>query len=502
MEEAEDIWKGRDAWFKDEQGLTSSVFIEGTQEYYKATRYLPRGQAERPDDYLIRLRQADWKPKYRQAIEKDFSSILTQFTLKDVHPSIDDAKNDFDGAGNSLNVFVKDWVCQALHLGMAGVFVDFPSDNTAENIAQFREMGLRPTATMYPRSDVIDWDDDIINNRWTLTSITLRDWIQKEAPDDAPTRMVVAERYKRLYLAPYQATEGAEPEIRQWYEVKDVLEDDDGRPVEHIVDAGVTAAPRITFTPLGMSRKPFYSDLGLIHLARLNVQLYRKEANRDYYLDKCACPTLVANDLVQSTTTGARKGQKPGEKPPIRVAIGPNTVIRNMEAMWLELSGTAMAQIKEDINDLIQQLDEEALAFLSGSVNKTATQSMIDTFQTQANLIGMSTFLESATQQVFKDFAGYATGDFSIDDAGTIDLSQAIDMIKMAMNGDIESVFKAIFEGVISRQLGMTLLKQRGFFGRTFTDADLEREMRNQGFRFEQQTPQNGRVPTREPLGI
>ena len=472
IEEADDVWTGRDAWFQDDTGLTSSAFVDDQRTKNKAIRYLPQGSGERPNDYVARLRQADWKPKYRQAIEKDFSSILTQFDTVDLHEAVD--SGNFDRNGNSLKAIAKDYIAKALHLGMSAMFIDSSADR-----------GGAPTITLYKRTDILDWDIQTIDGQRVLTMVALKDMVEAAAADDSVSRLILKERYKRLTMVP--TTDGP----RMAYELVEIGENQDGQKIETVLESNITDAPRITLIPLAISTNPFYTDLPLIHLARLNIQLYRKEANRDYYLDKCACPTLNLNDIVPSP---------PGQTPEISITIGPNTVIRNFEAKWLELSGTAMEQITSDIDRLIEQIDQEALAFLAGSVQKTATQSVIDTFQTQANLVGMATFLESAMQNVFRDYVCYATGDWDIETAGTIDLSIAIDTLKMMVSGEITDIFSAITEGIITRDLGLRLLKIRGFFGRGFSDADLTEELMKQGAATGLPADNNG--ATTVPVGI
>lgn len=458
LEIAEDLWIGKRSWFDDTVPVASgSSVYKAWKATNRAYRYLPMGDGEKTENYLDRLIMSRFEKYFRTAIERDYASILSRFTISDLHPAIQPWLNNFDRRGNSIHVFAHDWISYALRDGMAGVFLDYPRIPEGMSLAEIQGASLRPYPVLYQRKDVTNWAYEFDDyGQPYLTRLVLRD---KVPVPDGKYGIKIEEQYKHLFIG---------EDGFQYCERIGVERNPDHSELEYLIEPPFrTGVNYIAFIPLGLSADPFNADLPLEDLMDLNVSHYRKQSDIEWYEHLCSAPTLLIRELnpSQSDPTQTRS-----------VKLGPHSVIYNREAEWLGLDAAKMAGAKETLVAIEEKIQHKTLAFLSGNSAPTATQAILESTQTQANVLGMAEFIESAFQTLFKMWADYVLID-PVENAGTISLEQTLGLVKMAIIGDAKDVIVAFKENLLSRSLSLKLLNNRGFFGNDFSDDDLLREL-------------------------
>lgn len=458
LEIAQDMWIGKRAWFDDTPALASgSSVYKSWKADNRAYRYLPMGDGEKIENYVDRLIMSRFDKWFRTAIERDYASILSRFTFNDLHPAIEPWLNNFDRRGNSIHVFAHDWISYALRDGMAGVYLDYPRIDGDMSMADVVDNGLRPYPVLYQRKDIINWEYSYDEyGHAHLTRLVLRDVMPVK---DGKYGTKMEHRFKHLFLG---------EDGFQYCEIIGVDRNPDFSEVEYIIEVPFrTGLNYIAFIPLGLSADPFNADLPLEDLIDLNISHYRKQSDLDWYEHLCSAPTLVVRELnpAQSDPTQPRS-----------IKLGPHSVIYNREAEWLGLDSSKTVALKESLVMLEEKIQHKTLAFLSGNASPTATQAVLESTQTQANVLGMAEFIESAFQTLFKVWTDYVLID-PIEDAGSISLDQTLGLVRMAITGDAKDVIVAFKENLLSRDLALKLLRNRGFLGNDFSDDDLSVEL-------------------------
>ena len=458
LETAHDLWIGRRAWFDDtpaiDQGLS---YYKAVKINNKAQRYLPRGEGEESSNYISRLANSRFDRFFRNAIEKDFASILSRFQVKDIHPVIESHLNNFDRKGNSIYVFAHSWISKALRDGMAGVFINYPRVPEGTRLYDIQSENLRPYPILYQRKDILNWrfDFDQFGQRH-LTKLVLVDYGSINSGLFGVETQI---QYKYLYM---------EEDGYQYCQILGIDSDKTGNEVMYEIEAPVrTAMPYISFVPLGLDQDPFEADLPFEDLMDLNISHYRKQSGTDWYMELCKGPTLNCNDL------------NPAQFDPNRVEsikLGPHSVIRNKETSWLFLPPQATEPMNTDVDRIEDKIHRQTLAFLSGNAAKTATEALLESTQTQANILGMAEYIESAFQTLFRMWTDYVLLE-PVPYSGSISLEQTLGLVKMAIMGDVKDVITAFEKGILSRPLTLRLLQERGFFGNEFTPEQMEGEI-------------------------
>ena len=119
--------------------------------------YLPKYPAEEKADYDIRLKRAVLTNYYEMTVKhlvgKAFSKPLV---LKDdVPPQIVTWCEDVDLQGSHINDFAAELFREALGMGFASIFVDYPKGLQGATLAEERAMGARPYMTMINAESIL-----------------------------------------------------------------------------------------------------------------------------------------------------------------------------------------------------------------------------------------------------------------------------------------------------------------------------------------------------------
>ncbi|MBD2437344.1 DUF4055 domain-containing protein [Nostoc sp. FACHB-110] len=396
--------------------------------------YLPREAKEPPQAWSDRIRRTTFDNRFEPAI-KDYAGLLSVFSLNDdVAQSIVDSQDNIDQCGNDIWTFFHEADQYCLRDGWCGIMVEFPPEDPniasqADLLASLR----RPYLVLIDRRDILNWRTIKVNGKSVLVQVTIRE-IRLEPDGDFGEKEAI---YYRV-LRPGE------------YFVFQIIEGKTGEAQVILVEQGTTSLNSIplvyysvTESQLFAAKAPFYN------LAKLNIEHYQKRSQLNEVLRKCNLPVPVRKGYITTAND---------PKPPM--IIGPNTVLDvpvNGDFFFAEPSGSAIAASKEDLKDLEAAMDRMTLDFLtSGDHQKTATEVVLDSTKTSANLKGVSRRKESAMQQIFDFWVAY-TGEA---EGGSIAMDE--DLLSMPMTPEQVDKLESLATGGFISQRTLLLLLQRG----------------------------------------
>lgn len=322
---------------------------EGTRRMRdRGTEYLPKAELEITQDYNAR--------KARSVLFNGFLRTVDGLTgmvfqsppvLGDDVPSrlAGEIWEDVDNQGNHADLFIKEWFGDGLIGGHTGVLVDFPPVPTTVSRAEEAQIGARPYWVPYSNEDIISWRSAREGSATVLTQLVLREHSTEPNGDFGESPL---ERY-RVYRR------DAGIVTVQVYTIVDEI------PVADEV-LTVTNQTEIPFSVFYADRRAFMiSRPPLLDLAHLNVSHYQKLSDHDWASYKASVPLLAVT------------GIDPDEKLP----VGPNAALTlpdvNGKAFYVEHSGAALGQTRQDLKDIEARMGTLGLSMLQPDSRQAET---------------------------------------------------------------------------------------------------------------------------------
>lgn len=467
LEYVKDMYYGRRRWINDRGDILDTV---------KAHYYLPKAEAQKDDQYVKQVRSSIFRRFFREAIEKDFASMLVDFQLTQQASEFEQYFEDVDLLGNSLRVFVKKMVAMALRDGSSFCLVDMPKeDEGVVTLADARESERRPYFVFYERSQVVNWRTVNTDYGPVLDMVVLREEITKQEGEFGH------EQYERYRVIRANGT-------YEVYEAKSAIYDNIFNPraeatnvVLERVDSGTFDAEGIPLVGLSLtSSDPFTADFPLIEMADLTLDYYRVRSGYRTTLDYME-PTLHVNEM-QDFAMNESSGDK-------QVKVGANAVIWNMDTVeWVEPVGGGISPKERCLKEIEKQIDEMTVAFFTGGhVMRTATEARLDAAQSEATLGDYAYHLESVVREMFRHFAAYNGTDPAA--AGGIAVNKAL--LKPLAAWTPRDILDWISEGAMRQELGYRIMHELNLLPEGITLDEISQEVewveQNQSLRYERQ---------------
>ena len=454
----EDMWAGRSNWYR----YNNNNDIYNSE---KAFCYLPPESEEPIEAYLSRLKRSRFERRFRNAIEKDFSGLLSQFVLKEAPRSLLQNQDNIDLRGNSLRVFLKEADKLALRDKYCFVFVEYPPfDQSIVSEADRLTAGRRPYLVLLTRSQVINWQVDYVNGKEVLTKLVFRKSIYRPDGEYGTTEIEL------FYVCLGGAYAAYEIVANGGQSIAKLAIDDRGQEI-----IGQTSLSYIPITIYSLTDtnvlETDVNSFPLQDLAEMNLELYQLESEKREILHKCNMPTLVI-DRRNS------EGYIPSDGMDFNRAttIGPNTIMYDCDVSWAEPTGRAIAATQEDIAKLNTRIDTQTLAFLSGSKTpRTATEAELDSSQMRSNYANMAIAKESAFNTLATIWGDYE-GDY-----GNWAIECDRELFKSPLDIGVSEIQELYLTGVISINLCLSILRAKKVFGDNFTEQDLRLELERAG---------------------
>lgn len=410
--------------------------------------YLPQEAKEPAKAWSDRIKRCMFDNRFEPAI-KDYAGLLSVFSLNDdVAQSILDNQNNIDQWGNDIWTFFHEVDQMTLRDGWCSVLVEFPpQDPNITSQDDFIQSSRRPYLVPVDRRNILNWRTTEIGGKPQLVQVTIRE-IRLEPDGDFGEKEQVYYRVLRPgEYAVYQIVErkGAESQLL-------------------LVEQGTTSFTEIPLVYYSVTESAlFAAKAPFLNLAKLNIEHYQKRSQLNEVLRKCNLPVPVRKGLIR-TADDLKKVPS--------LVIGPNSVLdipTDGDFYFAEPSGVAIAASKDDIKDTEAAMDRMTLDFLtSGDHQKTATEVVLDSTKTSANLKGVARRKESGIQQVFAFWVQY-TGE---PQGGSIAMDE--DLLSMPLTPEqVDKLQNLADSGRISDRTLLLLLQRGKVLPRQF-DIDAE----------------------------
>jgi hypothetical protein len=443
-----DMYNGRSAWYRP-NGYGTGLIIDAV----KAIQYLPKEPDEKENDYVARLSRSYFQKFFKSAIQ-GFVGYLSSFTLleNNIHPSFLEHLENIDRKGNNLNAFLRKADIKSIRDKNCYVYIEFPKTPKVDSFAKQQELNLTPYLILIDRRNLINWEFDEDNT--TLNSVTIKETYRSNVGRYGSE---VKTRYRIVY--------------RGYYEVWEIIEK---QPV--LVDSGNISIPYIPLVPYSVfldEDDVFLGEPPLYDLAELNLKHYQKTSEKDEVMHQCNIPLLNLNPRTPTSTLGKLSNANPPEEPP-SVSIGAKTCLWNVDAKFVEPSGSAIASTQSDIEKLELAIEKQTLNFISwgNQVQRTATEIQGASAPIQANLTSIAKAKESAVQQICWFWNMYYSHNIPRDDVGTIEINKEIlnKALYSASTGILMTMRK---DGDLTEETYLKLMKINKVLPPDF-DVDLE----------------------------
>jgi hypothetical protein len=162
-----------------------------------AEEYIPKNCYEDSDSYQIRLSTAlsSFQPFYRSLKDLTIGTALRKPISLSDEQSTEEWESFFRNStleGDSITVFAKRLLAASIDSGLAGILIDFPRTETAENLAQERAQKLRPYFQIINFADILGWKSEIATTQIgetteygnRLTQLRIKDSVSESDPLD------------------------------------------------------------------------------------------------------------------------------------------------------------------------------------------------------------------------------------------------------------------------------------------------------------------------------
>lgn len=439
--------------------------------------YLPQEEAEPRKAYANRLERTRFDNRFEPAI-RGHAGLLSQFDLTEATPpTLQTAAENIDLQGNDATTFWQQADEWCLRDGGVGVLVEYPTaDPGIQSKGDLLASGRRPYLVLCDRRNILNWRTETVNGVVVLQRVTIREYRQVA---DGAFGSKLATRYRVLQPGYWSIYRIEQDQGSNWQAI-----------LEEEGETGLDTIPLIWYAPTGATEW-FVGKPPFINLAGLNIEHFQKRSSLNEVMHKCNLPVPVRRGLVKTIQDLAKVP---------RLIIGPNSVVDVPESgdfTFAEPTGNAIAATQADITKLEAAMDRVSLAFLNGGEGqKTATEVILDTAQTQCTLKGMARRKENAAWKVAALWAAY-TGEAQPEHGAGLAVNESI--LKPPANPqDVQLILDNM--GVkFSNKLGLEMLRDRNWLPPEFDLqaelAQLEASDRQQAEEILSEAIPNGQTP-------
>ena len=405
-------------------------------------KYLPQHPKESHDNYQIRLRRPTYVNFFGRTVAGLTGLVFRRDpTLGDDVPKpIVDWWENIDNKGTHGDVFAQNLFSNATEAGHSVLVVDIPR-NEAMNLAQEREMGIRPYWVEYAAEDVVSTRTVTENGREKLEQIVFRSVTWE--PDGAFGEKEVT-RYRQYFLGTGEDGKRAVG-ITVWEKVTGP----DGTSEFVIQDVGVLTS--ISEIPAiyvyGDKVDSYISRPPLADLANLNILHYQTSSDLYHVMHIADVPVPVV--------TGVSKEQA------AEIVISPNASLalpEGADVKYLETEGTAIGHTSAQLKELKGDMAMLGLSFLSPDKRaaETAEAKRIDKADSDSALSAIARSLEDGLERAL----GYTAQLAGLgDEGGSIEINKDYEDVTLTPE-QVTVYAKLVADGVLTQETLWAILIQ------------------------------------------
>jgi hypothetical protein len=444
-EYANDLQRAFDAWY----------CLKGEETKRK---YLPKEPAEPADAYAGRLERAVFSDFFKAGIEA-FAGVLSRSTPKDLPPKFENALDNVDLEGNSLEAFWMTVDALCLRDGGVPILVEMPDGQPTDGASE-AALKRRPYLVNRTRSTCLNWRTEIVDSVEVVTRCTFLEWAEVD-DESGDFGVKYEERYRVI-------------EPGKWTLYKLTKRKDGSLSLEEVSTGQYLDSKQqpLTICPVVWypAEKAGFGKGGLPlrQVVEHCIEHYQMRSDLKEKTRKCAMPVPV------------RKGAPPpmNGQPVTPLVIGPNTAIdvdKDGDFKFAEPDGSSLAEQRAQIKEVEDLINQQLLGFLSGDskMMKTATQAQLEGGRVQVSIRAMGERKRSVMQSILAIWCLYTGEELAVGAGLTMDENAFAE----PLNAQGAEALQRLAGGVelISQESAVEAL-QTGGFNRATTSVEDEME--------------------------
>lgn len=415
------------------------------------SRYLPQEEGEPDSCYEARLGRSTYTSVFRDSI-RAFSGVLSQYQLKDLPASLEQASDNVDLLGSSVSKFLNTVDQLVLRDGGAAVLVDMPPEQPVSSAREEIDLERRPYLIAVERSNLINWRTRMQAGREVVEQAVIR-MLQEVPSQEGLFGAELEPVYVHLFPGGFRKYRMERNGAGRWQMIT--------------LEEGPTTLDRVPLVWYGATGSKFADgDVPLVALADLSVQHLQLRSDLAELIHKLSMPVPVR---VGAPTDASGR--------PVPLTLGPNTAVDlplEGSFTFAEPSGGSLAQHQAEITHVEQLMDRSSLAFLygPGGGNRTATEVMLQGAQVQAQIATLIENKQSTFESLMQLWTAY-TKEAITDEAG---LEVSDNLIQRPMDpAETQALLGLFSANALSHQTLLEELQR----GHVLSDGlDVEEELR------------------------
>jgi hypothetical protein len=362
---------------------------------------LPRLSDQTNDEYESYKRRATFFNASWRTMDGLRGMIFRKPLLVEVPDKVEPMLKDIDLSGNSIQQLASSVVIEALKLGRAGLFLDYPTVVEGSTEADVRNNNVRPMIKMYDAFSIINWKTRTIRNRTQLSMVVLKESKPVEVNEFQDKDET---QYRVLDLEP-QANGAHRYRVR----VFQCKPGDDGKEVDHLIEGPFYPKMNgkhpdsIPFQFIGVDSTDWkVVDPPLIDLVEVNFAHYRVTADYEHGCHFTGLPTAVI------------AGHTPDNGGESKFTIGSMNAwvftSASAKASYLEFTGTGLNALKDNLTDKKEMMAVLGARMLEAepSAVQSASTAAIHRGGEQSMLASIALTVSLAFEALLKQFCEYA----------------------------------------------------------------------------------------------
>jgi hypothetical protein len=454
--------------------------IAGTRRMHeKSTEYIRKWGAEKKGNYKIRRECETFFEGFGRTLSAAVGMLFAKgpdLEWNQAEAAMSPHWDNIDGMGANGPVFVKRFAEAAVRDGISLILVDHPvapkqeptEDNPEGTVTGDLEerLNLRPLWSKYNRLQAINWMVEVVNNRATVTQLTL---VESAAVREGAYGVKTVLRYRDLRLGVNE--DGVR--VASWILREVTDESGQGEGSFRIVGQGDfrnRQGEQATFLPVaiaytGRSDAPMDAAIPLLGVAWANLAHWQLSTSLRFNSEVAgfAQPTVIG-ELASDPQTGR----------PVDLEIGPLVTVQVTEGgdfKWSEPAGTGLERLALLVLEKLHQIAAMGVSFLQRDTRaaETAEAKRLDAAAENATLATAATGIEDAVNVALEIHAWY----LGIDKVNAPVLTLSRDFEATTMSADIMTAYvRAVHEASLPIRI---LLESWQQGGRIQPDTDLDK---------------------------
>lgn len=403
--------------------------------------YLPKFRSEKNDleygdrDYRDRLNVATLVPYFGDTVKSMTGRIFYKpVNVDGIHKSITHYREDFDGAGSSIDDVMESVFFEALAYGKSYAVIDYSSTQTVETAAEEKESGARPYAFKVSADQVMDV-------RFDRENVTLFKYQHNVIDEDNTNDFEVNYIPEIVLMTPGKTRKWQKPK-NEWVLVS-----------ESEIKVGGKTPKYVYAAELGLAKDP-----PLQNLAELNIKHWQSQSSQDHILDTARTPILKITGVGDSSDV---------------IVSGAMFLPANADANYIEHTGAAIESGQKSLDKLEEQMEIAGAKLLSRTkMAFTDQQAKDEALKEVSELMLYGGMLNKFIKRVLGMFGEW----LKVDDIGEFDLTQ--NLANTVDSGTpTQEVLLAVTQGIISMKTAYGTLVSRNVIPDTTTFEEEQEQI-------------------------